>query len=381
MDFHTIIHTILINWKRIISVTILSTIFLFLILLFVYPVTYTSSVTILPPERKKDFGLGGLLGLGSTDFGGISSGLMTIASSELYIQIMKSRTLSEFVISKLNLKQKFDEESTDKAITKLQKMINFDLNKEGIVKLSVDVTSSIFPSLTTNKDSLKVLAKQIAKTFIDGLNYFNNSKLSTKSKNTRIYLEQQLKETKVQLDSLESELVKFQQKYKTISLPDQMKSSLEAAAKLKSEITKIEIEMSLLKNDVTEENKYYHTLQKQLEELKRQYNKFDTDRIDYLLSFKNAPELGQQLSSLFREVRIQNEIYVMLQQLYYKEKIQEKRDTPSVDVLDEPTLPDSQSSPRLFFSSFIGGIFVFLGLSSFYLYKDSKIIRVKTPNE
>lgn len=381
MDFHSILHTILINWKRIISFTILSTVILFLILLFVYPVTYTSSVTILPPERKKDFGLGSLLSIGSNDLGGISSGMMTIASSEMYIQIMKSRTLSEFVINKLNLEEKFEVDSKEKAISKLQKMISFDLNKEGIVKLSVDVTSDIFPQITANRDSLKTLAKEIAKTFIDGLNYFNNSKLSTKSKNTRIYLEEQLKETKVQLDSLETELVKFQQKYKTISLSDQMKSSLEAAAKLKSEITRIEIEMSLLKNDVTEENKYYHTLQKQLEELKRQYNKFDTDRIDYLLSFKNAPELGQQLSSLFREVRIQNEIYVMLQQLYYKEKIQEKRDTPSVDVLDEPTLPDSQSSPRLFFSSFIGGIFVFLGLSSFYLYKDSKIIRVKTPNE
>ncbi|AFH49790.1 Putative lipopolysaccharide biosynthesis protein [Ignavibacterium album JCM 16511] len=377
MDFHTILHTILINWKRIISVTILSTVILFLILLFVYPVTYTSSVTILPPERKKDFGLGSLLGTGMNDLSGIATGMMTIASSEMYIQIMKSRTLSEFVVKKLDLVEKFNVDSDEKAIANLQKMISFDLNKEGIVKLSVDVTSNILPAVTSDKDSLKVLAKQIAQSFIDGLNYFNNSKLSTKSKNTRIYLEQQISETRVQLDSLENELVKFQQKYKTISLSDQMKTSLEAAAKLKSEITRIEIEMNLLKNDVTEENKYYHTLQKQLEELKKQYNKFDTDRIDYLLSFKNAPELGQQLSSLFREVRIQNEIYVMLQQLYYKEKIQEKRDTPSVDILDEPIIPENQSSPRLFFSSLIGGIFIFIGLSSFYFYKDLKVLKAK----
>lgn len=377
MDFHTIIHTILINWKRIISITGLSTVLLFLIFLFVYPVTYTSSVTILPPERKKDFGLGSLLGSGVNDFSGIASGMMTIASSEMYIQILKSRTISEFVIKKLNLKEKFDVDSEEKAISKLQKMISFDLNKEGIVKLSVDVTSNILPSITSDKDSLKISAKRIAHTFIDGLNYFNNSKLSTKSKNTRIYLETQIAETRVQLDSLEQELVKFQQKYKTISLSDQMKSSLEAAAKLKSEMTRIEIEMSLLKNDVTEENKYYHTLQKQLEELKKQYNKFDTDRIDYLLSFKNAPELAQQLSSLFREVRILNELYLMLQQLYYKEKIQEKRDTPSVDILDEPTFPENQSSPRLFFSSFIGGIFVFIGISAFYLYKDLKVLKAK----
>lgn len=378
MDFHSIIRTILVNYKRIFGIAILSTLLLFLIFLFIYPVTYTSSVSILPPERKKDLGLASLLGTGSVELGGITSGLMSIASSEMFIQIMKSRTISEYVVKKLNLKQRFDVDSDTKAISKLQKMISFDLNKEGIVQLSVDVSSGIFPSLTSNKDSLKALAQQIAKTFIEGLNSFNNNKLSSKSRNTRIYLEQQIAETKTQLDSLESELVRFQQKYKTISLTDQMKSSLEAAAKLKSEITRIEIEMSLLKNDVTEENKYYHTLQKQLEELKKQYNKFDTDRIDYLLSFKNAPELGQQLSSLYREVRIQNEIYVMLQQLYYKEKIQEKRDIPSVDILDEPTLPETQSSPRLFFSSLIGGLFVFIGLSSFYLYKVSKISKAKS---
>uniref|UniRef100_A0A7V3E6B7 Polysaccharide chain length determinant N-terminal domain-containing protein n=1 Tax=Ignavibacterium album TaxID=591197 RepID=A0A7V3E6B7_9BACT len=380
MDFHTIVHIMLLNWKRILSITFITTILIFLILLFVYPVTYTSDVTILPPERKKDFGLGSLLGGAASDFGVISSGMMTIASSEMYIQILKSRTISEMVVKKLNLKKVFDVNSDEKAISKLQKMISFDLNKEGIVKLSVEVTSGFLPEISSNKDSLKELAKQIARSFIDGLNYFNNSKLSTKSRKTRIYLEQQIFETKTRLDSIENDLVKFQQKYKTVSLPDQMKSSMEAAAKLKSEITRIEIEMSMIRGEVTDENKYYNTLKRNLEELKNQYNKFDSDRIDYLLSFKNAPELGQKYSDLLREVRIQNEIYVMLQQMYYKEKIQEKRDIPTVDILDEPTLPESQSSPRLFFSTLIGGVFIFIGISSIYLYKDSKIKRFNSPS-
>lgn len=376
MDFHTIVHTILVNWKRIISITLLSMILLFLIFIFVYPVTYTSSVTILPPERKKDFGLGSLLGSGS-DFGSLSLGSLSIASSEIYIQILKSRTVGEFVVNKLKLKEKFNVDTEQEAVGKLQNMISTDLSKEGIVKLSVDVTSGLFPSIFVNKDSLKSEAQLIAKTFIDGLNFVNNSKISNKSKNTRIYLEGQLELTKAILDSLERALVEFQQKNKTISLPEQMKSSLEAAAKLKSEITKIEIEMSLLKNDVTEENKYYNSLKKQLEELRNQYYKFDTDKIDYLVSFKNAPELGREFSALYREVRIQNEIYVMLQQMYYKEKIQEKRDIPTIDILDEPIKPDKPSSPRMIFSSVIGGIFIFIGLSAFFIYKESLLLKAK----
>lgn len=347
--------------------------------MFVYPVTYTSSVTILPPERKKDFGLGSLLGSGS-DFGSLSLSSLSIASSEIYIQILKSRTVGEFVVNKLKLKEKFNVDTEQEAVGKLQNMISTDLSKEGIVKLSVDVTSGLFPSIFTNKDSLKSEAQLIAEAFIDGLNFVNNSKISNKSKSTRIYLEGQLELTKAILDSLERALVEFQQKNKTISLPEQMKSSLEAAAKLKSEITKIEIEMSLLKNDVTEENKYYNSLKKQLEELRNQYYKFDTDKIDYLVSFKNAPELGREFSALYREVRIQNEIYVMLQQMYYKEKIQEKRDIPTIDILDEPIKPDKPTSPRMIFSSIIGGIFIFIGLSAFFLYKESLLLKAKATN-
>ncbi len=291
----------------------------------------------------------------------------------MYIQILKSRTVSEYVVDKLNLEKKFNTKSKNEAISKLQEMLSFDLSKEGIVKLSVDVSSQALPILTANKDSLKSDAKLIAQTLIEGLNYFNNIKLSNKSKKTRIFLESQITQTKVYLDSLETVLVNFQKKNKTFSLSDQMKAAIEAASKIKSEITRLEIELNLIKGEVTEDNKYYTSLKKQLEELRNQYNKFDTDRIDYLLSFKNAPELGQEFASLYREIRIQNEIYVMLQQMYYKEKIQENRDIPAIDILDEPVIPEIQSSPRIFFSSAVGTIFIFFGLCGFFALKDSKL--------
>jgi len=71
----------------------------------------------------------------------------------------------------------------------------------------------------------------------------------------------------------------------------------------------------------------------------------------------------------------------MLQQMYYKEKIQEKRDIPSIDVLDEPMIPEKASSPRMIFSSVIGGIFTFIGLSAFYLYQYSSILKAKNSKQ
>jgi uncharacterized protein involved in exopolysaccharide biosynthesis len=92
---------------------------------------------------------------------------------------------------------------------------------------------------------------------------------------------------------------------------------------------------------------------------------------DYLLSFKDLPVLSKQLASLLREVKIQNEVYLLLQQQYYKEKIQENRDLPTVQVLDRAIPPLKASSPRIIFSTFIGALFFFL-LSSLVFIIDGR---------
>ena len=98
---------------------------------------------------------------------------------------------------------------------------------------------------------------------------------------------------------------------------------------------------------------------------------------DYLLAFGEVPELGKQLSDLYRDVKIQNEVYLMLQQQYYQEKIQENRDLPTVEVLDEAIPPLKASSPRVIFSTIVGGIFILLLLILFLVIKEKKVIQLQ----
>ncbi len=67
------------------------------------------------------------------------------------------------------------------------------------------------------------------------------------------------------------------------------------------------------------------------------------DSDDYLIAFSDVPELGMQLSKLIRTVKIKNEVYLLLQQQYYKERIQENRDVPTIDILDEAIPPEKTS--------------------------------------
>ncbi|MFA4924200.1 MAG: GNVR domain-containing protein [Ignavibacteriaceae bacterium] len=169
-----------------------------------------------------------------------------------------------------------------------------------------------------------------------------------------------MKEIKTQLDTSENALMEFQKKNKTISLPEQMKAGIETAAKIKSEMISSEINLGLLTKNLNENNPSIISLRSKHLQLKEQLQKLESLNQDILLSFSDVPTLAAKLSSLVRDVKIYNEVYLMLQQQYFKEKIQENRDLPTVDILDEAIPPEKPSSPRIVFSTLLAVVFIFL---------------------
>ena len=372
MTLHDIIHVLLINWKTIIKSTLGAAIVIFFYLWLISPVTYIAPVTILPPpEADQISGLGSMLsGSGVGDF---LTGKFAPGNSQLFIQILKSRTAAEYVIRKNNLLEFYDEETEYEAIKKLQNDLSMDLSKEGLITLSVNVSTGLLPKIFSDSDSIRKLSARISNSFVEALDSINREKVSYRAKRAREYIEAQLIQTKTELDSAEMKLMEFQKENKAISLPEQLTSVIQGAAKLKAEMVNTEIEIALLEPNSRPDNKNLLTLRKRLSQLQREYDKFDIDSDDYLLAFSNVPELGMQLSKLFRTVKIKNEVYLLLQQQYYKERIQENRDVPTIDVLDEAIPPKKQVSPRLGYTTAVGSVFILLLVSLFFVIKEKKI--------
>ena len=372
MTLHDIIHVLLINWKSILKLTFGATVVVFIYLLLISPVTYNASVTILPPAERDQFsGLGSLLAGGEvTDF---LTGKIAPGNSQLFMQILKSRTAAEYVVNKNNLKDYYGIETVDEAAKELQKQLNLDLSKEGIITLSVNVKTNLVPLIFSNKDSIKNLAAKLSNSYVQSLDKINREKVSYRAKRAREYIEQQIVQTKAELDTAETNLMEFQKTNKTISLPEQLTSAIESAAKLKAEIINTEIEIGLLEPNLRKDNKALLQLRSKLNELQKEYKKFDEHSDDYIVAFSNVPELGMDLAKLLRAVKIKNEVYLLLQQQYYREKIQENRDVPTIDILDEAIPPRKQSSPRIIYSTLVSGIFILLLVSLFFVIKERKI--------
>ncbi len=372
MTLHDIIHILLVNWKVIFKYTAGAAIVIFIYLLLISPVTYKAPVTILPPtETDQLSGLGSLISGGGV--GDFLTGKLAPGNSQLFIQILKSRTAAEYVIRKNNLLEFYNDEKEFEAVKKLQRDLELDLSKEGIITLSVNVSSEYLPLIFSNISSIKELSAIISNSFVEALDSINREKVSYRAKRGREYIEVQLNITKSELDSAEVKLMQFQKKNKTVSLPDQLTSAIESAAKLKAEIVSTEIEIGLLEPNSRPDNRTILALKKKLNQLNKEYEKFDIDSDDYLVAFSDVPELGMKLSKLLRTVKIKNEVYLLLQQQYYKERIQENRDVPTIDILDEAIPPERRVSPRIIYSTFVSSIFVLLIVSSFIIFREKKI--------
>ncbi len=316
------------------------------LLSFILPNSYTAKATLLPPDEGEQQGLRGLLAnspISMLNLPGVPS-----SSSDVFAEILKSRSVGEGVLKhqynydgeKKNLFEIFDEDSREKALKKLKNSTTISTNEQGIVEISVEV-----------KDA--DLAAQIANVYVEELDKVNQEKSFSRAKNSRKYIEEQLKITQENLDKASKLLADFQSKNKAVNLEEQTKVAIERAGAIKGTIMAKEVELQVALQTMKKNNPAMVRLQKELDELRKQIHQLQfgnsaspVDQKDYFIPFADVPEVGLKYAELFREVKVQETVWELLNQQYYSAKIQEARDTPTVQVLDDAVPPELRTSPK-----------------------------------
>jgi len=77
------------------------------------------------------------------------------------------------------------------------------------------------------------------------------------------------------------------------------------------------------------------------------------------LPMGEAPDLALELARLTRDLKIQETIFELLKQQYEQSRIQELRDTPTIQVLDKAEVPGMKSRPKRVTIAAMGGIMSF----------------------
>jgi tyrosine-protein kinase Etk/Wzc len=275
-------------------------------------------------------------------------------------------------VEKENLMEAFHSRSMENAIQNLFSRTAVSVTSEGLISLSYE-------------DRDRERAAQVANSFVREADRINRQTSASQAKSARVFIEERLSQTQKDLAQAEENLKAFQEENKTILLDDQMKAAIDKAADLKARMVSSEIELNVLSKTLSPSHPQIRSLRSEVNEMKRQLEILESGNpaqdpegktvLD--VPFARVPSLSLKLARLTREVKIQEAVFELLTQQYEQYKIQETKDTPTIQVLDRAVPPERRAKPRRallvglsgVLSLFVSLVFVF-GLEYFRRSKE-----------
>ncbi len=361
---------IMVKWRKFIIINFIIVCLITAIISLIIPKTFTATTTILPPAKESEgFGLSQFIS--NLPMGGFG---MAGISEETYIvlAIINSRTVMEAIVKKFSLIDLYEAKNMEEAVKTLRENVKVEVNENGTVSLFASAKTCYF-AVEKDENRTRQLATDIANEFIFKLDKVNIQLKIEKAANTRAYIEKRYLENLSDLKSAEEKMKTFQQKYGIIALTEQTAAAINAAAELNANITMKEIEVSVLSKYVSNSHSKLVRTKKELNELRKKYEEMRSGStaelgggkkdVDLFIPFDEVPELGLQYVRLYREVTLQEKLLEFLLPQYEQAKIQEAKDTPTIQVLDEAVPPILRSSPkRALLVIIMGMVSVFVSL-------------------
>jgi capsule polysaccharide export protein KpsE/RkpR len=337
-----------------------------LVLAFLIPKQYQSTIRLMPPDSGSGSGIAKMLtGLSSLKTGEVGS-LGSLAGSllgaensgDLFVGILESRTVQDRLVHGFNLKEVYHLRWSQDARKRLASNTSISANhKSGIITVTV-----------TDGDPRRAAA--LGKAYVDALNGLVVELSTSGAHRERVFLEERLKAVQQDLESAEKDFSQFASKNMAIDVKEQGKAMVESAAVLQGQLIAAQSELEGFRQIYTDNNVRVRSVEARIAELKRQLKKMggsneeardDPQAADESLypSIRKLPLLGVTYADMYRRTRIQEAVFQVLTEEYELAKVQEAKEIPSVKVLDPADVPEKKSFPPRLLILVVGTIFSF----------------------
>lgn len=341
---------LILNKKRFIVLFVMIASILVVAYSFIMPISYLSEASILPPESKQGISLPGFL----SDVAGSLPSLSSIGGgnkSEVYSNILKSRSVAEFIVKDANLKsyEMFDYDDEYLLLDFVRSLVQVYVDKSGIILLNCNLKTSFFPS-TADADTVAFLSAQIINSAIKGLDRVLIDKSLSSAKASKEYIQQEILNYRFELDSIEKQLVVFQKDNNIIEIEDQVKAIVEQAVVVGSLMAEAEVQKNLASIEFEKNSPTYKMYDEKFHLLQEQYTQIQQGGMmsdgAFSIPLNKVPSLIKEYTDLYRDKKILEQVILFLETQKHQEAIQEKRDIPVVEILDDAMVPTQKYSPK-----------------------------------
>jgi uncharacterized protein involved in exopolysaccharide biosynthesis len=287
-----------------------------LVVAFLLPKWYTGQATVLPPTEGGDsFSImAGLIESSALSKLGL---LSTSSPSDVYVEILKSRTIREALIRQYDLQRSYKCRNLDLTLKELESHYTVDVSKAGVVLVNVE-----------DRDPKR--AADMANFAVAQLDDFNRRTYTTRARRTREFLEERLATVKTHLQKAEAAVMAYERSHKILTSDES--SAVEGVASLIADKLSLQVKRSYVSGYSRADSPTLRQIDAEMEAIDREIGKL--------------PGLKQEGTRLALDAGIQRKVFTLLTAQYEEAKIQEMKDTPSLAVLDVARTPQMKSRPR-----------------------------------
>ena len=326
------------------------------------PPSYTAEAVILPtqPDQSSQLmmmgSLAGLSGLGGLAGAGGAAGLLR-NPAELYIGVLKSRTIADALIARYSLQQLYGRQSLIDARKALARHTEITTGRDSLIRIEVD-------------DHDPARAAQLANAYVDALHGQNSRLALTSASQRRLFFEQQLAQEKNALADAEVALKKNQQGSGLVFPQGQSEILIRSIAQLRAEIAGREVQIASMRGYAATDNPQLQMLQRELVALHGQLGQIERGAPEGLaVGTQRFPEVGLEFVRKVREVKYHEALFEILAKQYEAARIDEAREAPVVQVIDYAAVPDKKSWPPRTLFVLGAGVLAALGMCAFVLVR------------
>jgi len=298
---------------------------------FLLPKWYRAQAIIMPPSE--DSGSFGTLSAGLTSFslGGLFG---DNSDQQRIITILRSRTLLQSMDEKYDFQKKYKTKFKFQTYEELRSNLRFEIGEQNQIIISF-----------IDKDQNAVSGMlAYALSCLDSLNINLSQSRAGKQKE---FIEERLFIIQDSLSNLEDVIANFMKVNNIISIPDQVTSAISQAAELKAKITAYEIELIIKREYISDSNPEVQRLEKEIALLNESYRTFFVNNNnDLYINLENIPELELEYLQLQRKVLYFEKLIEFLGPQYEQAKIEEVKDTPTIQIIDKPERPEWKYKPK-----------------------------------
>ncbi len=257
---------------------------------------------------------------------------------DLFIAMLKSRTIEDRLIDRFDLRKVYWVKSYQDARKKLENRSYIVAEREGLISVSV-----------SDRDPQR--AADLANAYVEELHALNSDLAVSEAAQRRVFYQQKLDAEREQLALSELALKQAQEKSGLLQPDAQARAIIQSVADMRAQVALHEVQVQAMRTYATAGNPDLRRAEEELSGLRAQLAKLErnTGEIgngNVELPTRQLPQAELEYIRRARDLKYHEAFYDFLSKQLEAARIDEAKDAVVVQMVDKAVVPEKKSSPQ-----------------------------------